>query len=84
MFTVYILYSNAFCKTYVGYTSNIEERMKSHNFLDKKAWTTRYRPWTIIHTEEFADKSSAMKRELYFKTGTGRDLVKKLIEEKAY
>ena len=82
MFTVYILYSISFCKTYVGFTSNLQERIKSHNFLDKKGWTKRYRPWIILHTEEFENKRFAMEREKFYKSGVGRDFIKELITEK--
>ena len=30
MFTVYVLYSKSFDKIYIGFTSNIAERFKSH------------------------------------------------------
>jgi putative endonuclease len=47
MFTAYVLYSQKFDKIYVGMTSNLEERFKSHNELAKKAWTMHFRPWEI-------------------------------------
>jgi predicted GIY-YIG superfamily endonuclease len=31
MFTVYILYSQSYCKTYVGFTGNILRRIEEHN-----------------------------------------------------
>ncbi|MFA5669387.1 MAG: GIY-YIG nuclease family protein, partial [Balneolaceae bacterium] len=40
------------------------ERFKSHNELGKKGWTIKYRPWEIVHTEEYATKKEAMAREL--------------------
>src|SRR4051812_38695221 len=63
MFTVYVLYSEKFNKIYIGYTSNLEERLLSHNKLGTKGWTIRYRPWKIIYTEEYNSKSEALKRE---------------------
>ncbi len=36
MYTVYALYSAAHQKIYVGYTSNLEQRLLSHNELGKK------------------------------------------------
>ncbi len=39
MYTVYVLYSEKYEKNYVGYTSNIEQRLLSHNELDfKSSW----------------------------------------------
>jgi|JI10StandDraft_1071094.scaffolds.fasta_scaffold34671_8 putative endonuclease len=69
MYHVYILYSQSHQKTYVGFTSDLEERLKSHNYYSKKGWTIRYRPWIVIYTEMYNDKKSAMAREKYFKTG---------------
>jgi lysylphosphatidylglycerol synthetase-like protein (DUF2156 family) len=36
MFTVYVLYSVGFEKIYIGYSSNLNERLKSHNELAQK------------------------------------------------
>ncbi len=64
MYTVYVLYSASYDKIYTGYSGNLEERFKSHNELGKKGWTIKYRPWEIVHTEEYATKKEAMAREL--------------------
>ena len=81
MFTVYLLYSTKFNKIYIGYTSNLHERLKSHNELGTKGYTLKYRPWTIIHTEIFDDKSMAMKREKELKSSRGRDFCWKLVSD---
>ena len=44
-FAVYILFSSKFSKTYVGFTSNLIERFKSHNELSSKGYTIKFRPW---------------------------------------
>ncbi len=80
MFTVYILYSQSFKKTYVGFTSNLEERLKAHNELSKKGWTIKYRPWVIIYKEKFPSKALAMAREKELKSGKGRDFIKSLLK----
>ncbi|MEY2867850.1 MAG: hypothetical protein RIR01_250 [Bacteroidota bacterium] len=78
-FVVYILYSEKFNKTYIGFTSNLIERFKSHNSLSTKGYTLKFRPWNIIHVEFFSSKSEAMKREKYLKTGIGREFIQQLI-----
>ena len=82
MFTVYIFYSVKHDKTYVGFTSDLEARFKSHNELATKGWTVKFRPWEIIHTEEFETKSAAMQREKWLKSGVGRNFIKKEILKK--
>ncbi|RYZ60482.1 MAG: GIY-YIG nuclease family protein [Chitinophagaceae bacterium] len=71
LYTVYILYSKKQNKTYVGFTSNLLQRFKSHNDLGR-GFTARYRPWTIIYCEYFMEKAAAMKRERELKGGKGR------------
>ena len=79
-FVVYILYSNKFNKNYTGYTSNLIARFYSHNSLESKGYTLKFRPWEIIYIEFFNSKSEAMKREKHLKTGVGREFIHKLIK----
>lgn len=81
MFTVYVLYSESFQKIYVGFTSNLVERFKSHNELATKGWTVRFRPWKIVHTEIFDNKYASMRREKELKSSKGREWIWKLINE---
>ena len=78
-FVVYILFSKDYGKTYVGYTSNLIERFKSHNYLSKTGYTIKYRPWEVIYVEFFITKSEALKREKHLKTGNGRVFIKDII-----
>ena len=63
MFTVYVLYSSRYNKIYVGYTSNLAQRILSHN----------------IHTEVFEEKTAAMKREKELKSARGRAWIWELV-----
>jgi putative endonuclease len=67
MYFVYILYSPASGKTYTGYTTDLERRLNEHNFSEVKGFTLRYRPWILIHTESFNEKTHALKKEKYNK-----------------
>ena len=80
MFTVYVLYSKKYDKLYIGYTADLKQRLLSHNELAKKGWTVKYRPWELIYSEEFMDKSSAMKREKELKSHNRRDFLRTLIK----
>jgi putative endonuclease len=79
MFFVYVLYSPSANKFYVGYTSNLESRLLSHNQLRTKDWTKRYRPWELVYTESYQTKSSALKREKELKTGMVREFIQKML-----
>ncbi len=79
MFTVCALYSERYNKIYIGMTSNIDDRFKSHNELAKKGWTKNYRPWLIIYREEHIEKTEALKREKQLKNYAGRNFIRSLI-----
>ena len=72
MYVVYVLYSAKHNKIYVGCTSNLEERLLSHNKLGKKGWTINYRPWTLVYFEQYGTKELAMNRERELKFARGR------------
>ena len=74
-FVTYILLSSKHNKTYVGFTSDLINRIKSHNQFDKKGYTAKFRPWVVVHVEFFETKSEAIKRENWFKSGVGRDYI---------
>jgi putative endonuclease len=76
---VYILRSVEFNKTYVGITSNPERRIAEHN-SGKSNFTSKYKPWKLVYTEEVSDRIVAREREKYFKSAAGRKQIKKMLE----
>ena len=77
-YTVYILFPKKHNKHYTGFTSDLKQRLQSHNIYGKD-WTARYRPWALIFTKEFSSKNEAMVYEKWLKTGVGRDFIKTLL-----
>ena len=80
MFIVYVLFSERFNKIYIGITSNLEERFRSHNELGKKGWTKNFRPWIVLYQEEYSNKSEGLKREKQLKSAAGRNFIWSLIK----
>ncbi len=78
MFVVYVLFSAKFNKHYTGFTSNLNARLLSHNELDNKSFTSKYRPWKLIYTKDFELKSEAIEYEKWLKSGVGREFIKNL------
>jgi putative endonuclease len=76
MYSVYVLFSENYGKTYTGFTSDLLNRMKSHNHYGTDGFTKNYRPWKLIHIEIFEGKLEAMKREKELKSGKGRLFIK--------
>ena len=52
--------------TYVGYTNNMNNRLKLHN-TGKGAKFTRGRKWKLIYKEKHGSKKEAISREYYIK-----------------
>tara|TARA_X000001036_G_scaffold2913_2_gene2563 strand:- start:813 stop:1082 length:270 start_codon:yes stop_codon:yes gene_type:complete len=66
--------------TYVGYTKNLEKRIKLHN-SGKGAKFTRGRKWKLIFKEKLTTKNKAILREYYIKKNRKlRDKIKKNYE----
>lgn len=84
MFTTYVLHSEQHDKIYIGFTSELEQRLLSHNQLATKGWTIKFRPWKLIYKEEFATKSEAMKREKEPKSYQGRQFIRNLIQRQKF
>lgn len=74
-FVTYILYSCKFDKIYIGYTSDLISRYKSHNQFATKGYTIKFRPWIVVHVEFFNMKSEALNREKQLKTSRGRNFI---------
>ena len=53
-------------KTYVGWTKDLNERLRKHN-SGKGAKSTKGRKWKIIYHEIFNSKKKALRREYYLK-----------------
>jgi len=76
MYTVYILRSEKHGRNYYGHTNDLSSRLKKHN-TGKVRSTKAYRPWKVIHTEQYKTKSEAYKREMFFKSIEGYKFLKK-------
>ncbi len=69
---VYILQSKADGSFYTGMSQNPAKRLEDHNFGRVKT-TKSKKPWSIMHTEAFASRSEARKREKFLKSSAGRE-----------
>ncbi|OQY74191.1 MAG: hypothetical protein B6D44_05110 [Ignavibacteriales bacterium UTCHB2] len=67
--------------TYTGMTNDLEKRLVEHNEKTLSFWTKRGTNWELLYKEEFENKSEALKREKWLKTGVGREYLKKNINK---
>ncbi len=61
MYYVYILKSGTNDEFYLGYTSNLDKRIKEHNAGNNLS--TKHSKWDLVYYEAYTSKSFAMKRE---------------------
>jgi putative endonuclease len=79
---VYVLRSLKTGKRYIGSTAkDPSERLKQHN-AGMSQWTKTQRPFELIYTEPFVELSIAEKREKFFKTGKGFQVLNSLLKER--
>ncbi|NTE18485.1 GIY-YIG nuclease family protein [Agrobacterium tumefaciens] len=74
MFYAYILYSEVRSKYYVGYTSNLDGRLKKHN-TNHSGFTGHTGDWRIVWVQSFTEKSAAAKREKQIKSWKSRRMI---------
>ena len=80
MYFVYILRSVVNQKLYVGFSEDIDERLKAHNCGDVIS-TKTHRPWKRIFHECYTNKADALRREHYLKTTAGKRGLKIMLQE---
>ena len=80
MYTVYAISSIKHNYIYVGMTSNLEDRLRRHNKGYEKT-TKFYAPFLLIYTELADSRPQARKREKYWKSGTGKEQLRKLRDD---
>ena len=78
MYFVYIIYSLAKDKYYVGSCEDVLKRLAKHN-TNHSGFTGKTGDWEIKWTEEYAEKSSARRRENQIKSWKSRKMIEKLI-----
>ncbi|HJR99704.1 MAG TPA: GIY-YIG nuclease family protein, partial [Flavobacterium sp.] len=78
-FIVYILFSESKNKFYIGFTSNLEDRLIRHN-QKSKGFTGNANDWKVVYTEKYETKELAHKRELQIKSWKSRIKIQELIK----
>jgi len=77
---VYILYSKSKNYIYIGYSTNLKQRLKHHNDGYSKA-TKPYVPLQLIHYEAYRNMKDAKRREKYLKTNKGKTTLMTMLKE---
>lgn len=78
MYYVYVLRSSVDGRLYKGFTKDLQNRINEHNSGKTKS-TKVYRPWELVYFEKHDTLDEVLEREKFFKSGIGREYIKKKI-----
>jgi len=78
MYFVYVLHSLKTGELYKGITNDLHRRIVEHN-SNKNIGSRGKGPWQLVYFEKCPDRISARVREKYFKSGSGREFLKTII-----
>ena len=79
-FIVYILFSETKNRFYIGFTSDMQQRIMRHN-QKSKGFTGYVNDWKIVYTEKYNSKEEAYTREQQIKSWKSRIKIQKLIND---
>lgn len=78
-FYTYVLFSQRDKGLFIGYTTNLRNRLANHSNGNVKSTRNRL-PVLLVHYEYFIHKTDAKAREAYLKSGYGRRQLKEILE----
>ena len=73
---VYALRSQKDAGLYISMTGDVKRRLAEHNRGYNRSTKSR-RPFELIFVEELPSRQEARQREKFFKTGQGRELLRR-------
>lgn len=79
MYYVYVLWSSRNGRLYTGYTSDLRKRLTEHQ-TGMSAYTRPRGPYELVYYEASLNRSDALMREKYLKTGTGKRYLKNRVK----
>jgi putative endonuclease len=57
---------------------DLSSRIRQHN-NGLVNYTSKYCPWKLVYFEEFETRAEAMRREMFFKSGKGREFLRGIL-----
>jgi putative endonuclease len=78
-YCVYVLFSEYDHLLYIGFTKDLKVRLKDHQ-VGRNISTKSRRPLLLIFCEYYLFEEDARKREIYFKTTSGKKALKLMLK----
>ncbi|MCR4328095.1 MAG: GIY-YIG nuclease family protein [Patescibacteria group bacterium] len=80
MYWVYVLENQNDKGWYIGYTINLEKRLREHQSGYGSRTTSARNNWEMIYYEGYKNQLDAKGRERFLKSGSGRKFLKKQLK----
>ena len=80
MYYVYVLKSQVDGKLYIGYTTNLRNRLREHEGGEVLSTRAR-RPFELIFYKSYKSMEDAKRRERYFKTFQGKSSLRMMLQD---
>jgi putative endonuclease len=77
---VYVLRGIPTGRHYIGSTADVARRLDEHNTRNSR-WTSPFKPWALVTTEEYESRREARGREAYLKSRAGIGERLRLLED---
>ena len=80
MYILYLIQNDVTLEKYFGVTTDLKQRIKTHNANGSKFTTRKHGKWVLIYAEAYRSKDDAYAREKRIKShGSGKiELIKRL------
>ncbi|MBU0707620.1 GIY-YIG nuclease family protein [Patescibacteria group bacterium] len=72
---VYVLFNPKTKKKYIGYTNNINRRVKEHYQGRGGKYTSKFGHFKLVYYETYRDEKDARASEHFYKSGYGREVL---------
>lgn len=80
MYYTYVLYCKEKKSFYYGFTQDLRRRIKEHSVNKKPYSYTQKQTIKLVYYEAYCNEDDAKAREKFFKSGWGRNYIKKILK----
>ncbi len=78
---VYVVLTSDTKQFYVGYSANLKQRLKDHKNKKGSKFLKEHPHFRLVYYEVYQNKTDARRQELFYKTGHGREVLKRKLQE---
>jgi putative endonuclease len=81
MYYTYVLFSQKSKRLYIGFSSNLKDRIADHNAKRGGKYSRSNAPFQLVYYEAYLAKEDATKQEVFYKSGYGREVLNDKIKK---